>query len=176
MINLTNIKLLKLLRIFDELAKWYTVPCSSSNVPSVVPSMPIFLRVHYFRVMISGSLYRLEYCHIDSPLYTVNSLVSDHTWCTTKWSLTGGVHLWENQENKLKLNWLMWLHKVITWQDKTQANMRMAIIFDIDWRLELLKRFTWRFCISDIALQIQFFKQGPAYKKGPDPNKGSNQQ
>ena len=25
--------------------------------------------------------------------------------------------------------------------------------------------------------EIQFFKQGPAYKKeGPDPNKGSNQQ
>ena len=26
-------------------------------------------------------------------------------------------------------------------------------------------------------MKIQFFKQGPAYKKeGPDPNKGSNQQ
>ena len=28
-----------------------------------------------------------------------------------------------------------------------------------------------------LKCQIQFFKQGPAYKKeGPDPNKGSNQQ
>ena len=27
---------------------------------------------------------------------TVNSLVSDHSWCTTKWSLTGGGHLQEN--------------------------------------------------------------------------------
>ena len=26
---------------------------------------------------------------------TVNSLVSDHPWCTTKWSLTGGGRLWE---------------------------------------------------------------------------------
>ena len=30
---------------------------------------------------------------------------------------------------------------------------------------------------SNNKLQIQFFKRGPAYKKGgPDPNKGSNQQ
>ena len=30
---------------------------------------------------------------------------------------------------------------------------------------------------ADIISLIQFFKQGPAYKKvGPDPNKGSNQQ
>ena len=31
--------------------------------------------------------------------------------------------------------------------------------------------------ISYDTWRIQFFKQGPAYKKeGPDPNKGSNQQ
>ena len=95
MINLTNNKLLKLLRIFHVLAKLDTVPCSSCNVPNVVPSMPSFLRVPYLRVMISGSSYRLEYCHIDSLLYTVNSLVSDHPWCTTKWLLTGGGRLWE---------------------------------------------------------------------------------
>jgi len=27
--------------------------------------------------------------------YTVNSVVGDHLWCTTKWSLTGGDHLQE---------------------------------------------------------------------------------
>ena len=31
---------------------------------------------------------------------TVNSLVSDHPWGTTKWSLTGGGHLREDQQNK----------------------------------------------------------------------------
>ena len=34
---------------------------------------------------------------------TVNSLVSDYPWFTTKWSLTGGCHLWEkNKEEYLK--------------------------------------------------------------------------
>lgn len=28
---------------------------------------------------------------------TVNSLVSDYPWFTTKWSLTGGCHLWEKK-------------------------------------------------------------------------------
>ena len=32
---------------------------------------------------------------------------------------------------------------------------------------------TW----GELIREVQFFKQGPAYKKeGPDPNKGSNQQ
>ena len=30
---------------------------------------------------------------------TVNSLVSDHPWCTTKWSLTGGGRLRERLTN-----------------------------------------------------------------------------
>ena len=44
----------------------------------------------------------------------VNSFVSDHPWCTEKWSLTGGCRLWENvvKLNKLKLSWLS------TWLDK----------------------------------------------------------
>ena len=33
---------------------------------------------------------------------TVNSLVSDYPWFTTKWSLTGGCHLWEKKEEYLK--------------------------------------------------------------------------
>ena len=32
-------------------------------------------------------------------LNTVNSLVSDHPWCTTKWSLTGGGRLRERSTN-----------------------------------------------------------------------------
>ena len=36
---------------------------------------------------------------------TVNYFVSDHPWCTTKWSLNyGRCSSTENQENKLKLN------------------------------------------------------------------------
>ena len=33
-------------------------------------------------------------------LHVVNSLVSDHPWCTTKWSLTGGSRLWEKLRKK----------------------------------------------------------------------------
>ena len=41
----------------------------------------------------------------------------------------------------------------------------------------LVFNFTVERLFADGALSIQFFKQGPAYKKeGPDPNKGSNQQ
>ena len=28
-------------------------------------------------------------------VYTVNSHVSHHPWCTTRWLLTGGGHLWD---------------------------------------------------------------------------------
>lgn len=47
--------------------------------------------------------------------YTGNSLVSDHSWCTRKWSLKGGGRLCEKSIKKtLQLNWLTWLQKVIT--------------------------------------------------------------
>ena len=31
----------------------------------------------------------------DTDTTAVNSLVSDHPWGMTKWSFTGGCHLWE---------------------------------------------------------------------------------
>ena len=101
MVNLTNINLLKLLKIFGVLAKLNKAPCSSCNVPNVVPSMPSFLRVPYLRVMISGSRYRLEYCHIDSLLFRKRShLMHDEVVAYGRWASTEKF----KKINKFKLN------------------------------------------------------------------------
>ena len=48
---------------------------------------------HCFPFTTKIMLNMLWYMHFG----TVNSLVSDYPWFTTKWSLTGGCHLWEKK-------------------------------------------------------------------------------
>ena len=44
------------------------------------------------------------------------------------------------------------------------------------WYVNFVLRVTCFFFYELLIGGVQFLKQGPAYKKGPDPNKGSKQQ
>ena len=60
---------------------------------------------------------------------SVNFLVSDHPWCTTKWSLTGGGRLWEKSRKKTQTKLINVITQSYNLTSKNEANRELLIMF-----------------------------------------------